>query len=63
MKATDTIKRLEENLIRIGEKTDTDISNIKIALYLNNWYESSSFRMLSNINSEIYFKWQQKAIS
>lgn len=62
MKATDTIKRLEENLIRIGEKTDTDISNIKIALYLNNWYESS-FRMLSNINSEIYFKWQQKAIS
>lgn len=55
MKATDTIKRLEENLIRIGEKTDTDISNIKIALYLNNWYESS-FRMLSNINSEIYFK-------
>lgn len=64
MKATESIKIVEENLgsIRIGGNITTGISEVRIALYLYNWIESSSFWMLSSIDSEIYFKWQQKAI-
>lgn len=64
MKATESIKIVEENLgsIRIGGNITTGITEVRIALYLYNWIESSSFWMLSNIDSEIYFKWQQKTI-
>lgn len=45
MKATESIKIVEENLgsIRVGGNITTGISEVRIALYLYNWIESSSF--------------------